>query len=1001
MHLVSRVSEIGDFNYVTLLDGKSPNGKEAELVACNPQILLTEKNGEIVLVVIMVILDPAGGAPKGISRGRSPKKKLIKNMEIASNVLPRDRWIHCAVHVKEIADRGSESDKLSAEQKSKSKSKGKYVNEKTVLQLLLDGKMVKSAETESGRPPVFQNTIIGCIPSRLHLLFNEENKDRERDRDSISREGFNSDTNETGKIKENDNKNENITKINVNEITDVKILNKNVSLSKGPIIADVYWLPSLPAVPPNTPGLRPPNTEEDESLWGIYRALDPPSAWFQSSQSALSASTVILESATSLLLSDLSTTSFLNSNPSENNENTESLPGNDVLLGERVAAVCLFAIDLITCGNQEVIEKSFHILKTLISSLNFQSEKLDGKSSKSVGAVTSSIRIFLDCLIDFVCILVDPCAGDYFTVFPRSHSEDEDLRKKSSNDKSVALSENIKSVTLLWAQRVCVDSKNLESELRAPCWSSLTSLDSISFLGGVASVVSAALTAGIITKSFLYSENNHENNEYEGVKKTNRVSEINEVRRKKTNASRQLIAAICGGGMPPEPGLFRTVDLTPSTIFTPNSYRNSQFSGSVNSSTENRKIIFPSSATVVDISQTSNGLWVRHSGELGSRNSQTGSIFGVSGLVTAQDYFPILRLNKIFPVKEFIQNSGEEKNKRKKKQIFTIPNSDELLQLLQRTLSPSSDLPQGRPLNSKTVSTPENQVLEIQSDLAQKCEISQEISLQLARVRCVLIQTAVAESGMVFSTTRNDRIKNSNKLENENENENKENEGKTENENEDEKENEMTILGSILESNMASLLSLSSSDTMQCIHIINKNTATKDITEIFRKILQEGDIAFIEKVYLRLWKSVRAPSTHTLGTDFTTVTETPFPEFDKNSVESEFCSNSPILKKESVNNNSNITKYGNEKGSVKIDWYHGTKGDDSCPIVVLGGDVQITDGTKVRASLHFSSVSSSPLVAINLDHMTGRWFYEVSTCCTCCASYIQFHHAERREEREE
>ena len=204
MHLVSRVSEIGDFNYVTLLDGKSPNGKEAELVACNPQILLTEKNGEIVLVVIMVVQDPAGGAaPKGISRGRSPKKKLIKNMEIASNVLPRDRWIHCAVHVKEIADRGSESDKLSAEQKSKSKSKGKYVNEKTVLQLLLDGKMVRSAETESGRPPVFQNTIIGCIPSRLHLLFNEENKDRERDRErereSVSREGIINDTNKTEK----------------------------------------------------------------------------------------------------------------------------------------------------------------------------------------------------------------------------------------------------------------------------------------------------------------------------------------------------------------------------------------------------------------------------------------------------------------------------------------------------------------------------------------------------------------------------------------------------------------------------------------------------------------------------------------------------------------------------------------------------------------------------------------------------------------------------------
>jgi hypothetical protein len=1007
MHLLSRVSEIGDFNYVTLLDGKSPNGKEPELVACNPQILLTEKNGEIVLEVMTVVLDPAGGvAPKGISRGRSPKKKLIKNMEITSNVLPRDRWIHCAVHVREIADRGSESEKLSAESKSKTKSKGKIIKEKTVLQLLLDGKMVKTAETESGRPPVFQNTIIGCIPSRLHLLFSDEEKDkdrdreRERERDSGGSIGPTSDTNKTEKTKDTDSRNENMIKNNKNEATEFKASNKNATLSKGPIIADVYWLPSLPSVPSGTPGLRTQSTEENESLWGIFQALDPPSAWYQSSPSALSASTVILESATSLLLSDMSTTSLLNPNPRENNEITESLPGHDVLLGERVAAICLFAFDLIACGNQKVIEKSFHILRTIVESLNFQDMKLDAKSSTSVAAVTSSIRIFLDCLMDFVCILIDPCAGDYFTLFPRTHPEDEDFRKKSSNDKSVALSENIKSVTLLWAQRVCVDSKNLERELRAPSWSSLTSLDSISFLSGVASVVSSALTAGIIDKSFLYRENNHENNEYEGIKKTKKAYEVYEVRRKKTNASRQLIAAICGGGLPPEPGLFRTVDLTPSTIFSPNSCQNSQSNGSVNKSNENRKMSFPSSATVVDKSQTSNGLRVRNSGVSGVRSDLTGLIFGVSEMVTAQDAFPILKLNNIVPEKEkkIIRNySGEEKNKGKKNEFFSFPNIEELLLLLQKTLSPNSDLPQGRPLNSKVTSTPENQVLEEKFDLVQKSEILQEISLQLARVRCVLVQMAVVESDEKFPIIYNERIRDRKRIKIENEIENgdgDENKGNVENEvNECEKEKEkenkrdsdLTILGRILESSMASLLSLSSSDALQCMQVLNKNTSAKDITEIFNRILQEGDINFIEKVYVRLWKSVRAPSAHTLSTDFTPVAETLYPEFDKNSVESEFCTSSPILKKESVKINTDMTKNGNEKGSVKIDWYHGTKGDDTCPIVVLGGDVQITDGTKVRASLHFSSVSSSPLIAINLDHMTGRWFYEVSTNRTCCA----------------
>ena len=65
-------------------------------------------------------------------------------------------------------------------------------------------------------------------------------------------------------------------------------------------------------------------------------------------------------------------------------------------------------------------------------------------------------------------------------------------------------------------------------------------------------------------------------------------------------------------------------------------------------------------------------------------------------------------------------------------------------------------------------------------------------------------------------------------------------------------------------------------------------------------------------------------------------------------------------------------------GSSQIDWYGGVKGQASCPIVILGGDVQITDGTKVRASLHFSSIASTPLTGINLEEMRGRWFYEVS-----------------------
>jgi hypothetical protein len=143
------------------------------------------------------------------------------------------------------------------------------------------------------------------------------------------------------------------------------------------------------------------------------------------------------------------------------------------------------------------------------------------------------------------------------------------------------------------------------------------------------------------------------------------------------------------------------------------------------------------------------------------------------------------------------------------------------------------------------------------------------------------------------------------------------------------------ILSNLFKHNMKSLLSLASTDLIDAAKKICTNVGknSKSMMEIFYQILIEGDTNFIENLFSQLYKTIRT-------------------------------------------NNTKLNLFNMKKQVHEIDWYDGVKRASDSPIVVLGGDIKITEGIKIRASVHFSSVASTPRIAINLDHMQGRWFYE-------------------------
>jgi hypothetical protein len=270
LHLISRISEISDFNYLKLLNGnfhEKIEDKNKKNFECNPQILLLQKNGDIVLEINMTIYknlegikNEKNGDENTSSQNVKPlKKREINNISLISDKLPRDVWIHCAVEVRETVVISEKDSEINDYKAIKGKKNGKIKmnkNEETTLNLFLNGSFIRGAAAMGGRTPVYQNVIIGCIPSNLgNERFSNIVNEREINDTNIDNYNRNSHL-------ESKNSNLDVDSY-INDDDDDR--NSNIDFSDandhstGPLLSGVYWLPTAP--------LASAATVIDTSLW--------------------------------------------------------------------------------------------------------------------------------------------------------------------------------------------------------------------------------------------------------------------------------------------------------------------------------------------------------------------------------------------------------------------------------------------------------------------------------------------------------------------------------------------------------------------------------------------------------------------------------------------------------------------------------------------------------------------------------------------------------------
>ena len=229
--------------------------------------------------------------------------------------------------------------------------------------------------------------------------------------------------------------------------------------------------------------------------------------------------------------------------------------------------------------------------------------------------------------------------------------------------------------------------------------------------------------------------------------------------------------------------------------------------------------------------------------------------------------------------------------------------------------------------------------------------------------------------------------------------------------------NSFIILMELLARFLPSLLSLAAADPLHCIFLAHERVGFGDssFNTVLWNLLQAGDIHFLEKLFLQLWSRVRGVegvlertqeaknTVAVIGNDSGTeslktggISGSSFSIMATSSGKSggvvvpapggsgrrlSFTS-SLTTPAASIGTPGPISNFGLINGihitGPVFDWFHSGTKELGCPLVVLGGDVHISDGTKVRANLHFSSVAAVPALSTSLITMKGRWFYEVT-----------------------
>ena len=166
----------------------------------------------------------------------------------------------------------------------------------------------------------------------------------------------------------------------------------------------------------------------------------------------------------------------------------------------------------------------------------------------------------------------------------------------------------------------------------------------------------------------------------------------------------------------------------------------------------------------------------------------------------------------------------------------------------------------------------------------------------------------------------------------------------------------------IFKKNIPSLLSLASSTPIMSVLTVLDNKISNrdvDVMSVIEAVLLEGNVSFIEEMYFHLWKFV-SHHNDMLNDNYenennddnkqvnleVTMNAQSCGNVADDSLPSSLHITIPVQTPASASacTSSCTSTSTSTVRSSQIDWYRGVKGHPSCPIAVLGGDVQITDG---------------------------------------------------------
>ncbi len=143
IHILSRIQETGDLNFVSLVSAKS-----VASMMTNPTVILSYEEGCPFLYVYVSVNEIVSASSSSLNSNNKAKRvKVTRKISLKSNKVVTDQWIHCAIDLHQTNNNNVEMTEVSF-----------YIN----------GSMVDKGSCTGSRSQLHQNMVVGTIPCDLH-----------------------------------------------------------------------------------------------------------------------------------------------------------------------------------------------------------------------------------------------------------------------------------------------------------------------------------------------------------------------------------------------------------------------------------------------------------------------------------------------------------------------------------------------------------------------------------------------------------------------------------------------------------------------------------------------------------------------------------------------------------------------------------------------------------------------------------------------------------------